>query len=105
MDPEQVAWIRTHHERPDGEGYPDGLTEREISEGTALLALSDAWDVMTISRPYSLPKTVDEALAECGSLIGLQFTEDAVVALMQLQLSGELGPAESARAALAGRSR
>jgi putative nucleotidyltransferase with HDIG domain len=105
LAPEQVVWIRTHHERPDGEGYPDGLAAYEISEGAALLALADAWDVMTISRPYSLPKTVDEALAECNSLIGVQFTEAAVAALMQLYLAGELEPAETGRAALAGRSR
>ncbi|MDQ6744533.1 MAG: diguanylate cyclase, partial [Actinomycetota bacterium] len=57
----QVEWIRTHHERPDGAGYPRGLAEREIPEGARLLALADAWDVMTVSRPYSLPKTVPEA--------------------------------------------
>ena len=57
LAPEQVVWIRIHHERPDGEGYPDGLSGDEIPEGAALLALADAWDVMTISRPYSRPKT------------------------------------------------
>ena len=89
---EQVEWIRTHHERPDGEGYPDGLTDEEIPEGGALLALADAWDVMTVSRPYGVPKSVDVALAECVSLAGQQFTEEAVAALLQLQGEGKLSP-------------
>jgi diguanylate cyclase (GGDEF)-like protein/putative nucleotidyltransferase with HDIG domain len=88
--PEQVEWIRTHHERPDGRGYPRGLEEIEIPEGAALLALADAWDVMTVSRSYSLPKPVDEALAECSSLVGAQFTAGAVVALRRLHAAGEL---------------
>ena len=87
---EQVEWIRTHHERPDGDGYPDGLTDDEIPEGGALLALADAWDVMTVSRPYGVPKSVDVALAECVSLAGQQFTDDAVKALLQLHGEGEL---------------
>jgi diguanylate cyclase (GGDEF)-like protein len=89
---EQVEWIRTHHERPDGDGYPDGLTDEEIPEGGALLALADAWDVMTVSRPYGVPKSVDVALAECVSLAGKQFTDDAVAALLQLEGEGKLSP-------------
>ncbi len=86
----QVEWIRTHHERPDGTGYPRGMREHEIPEGARLLALADAWDVMTVSRPYSLPKSVRDALAECRELIGLQFTQAAVAALEELHDRGEL---------------
>ncbi len=96
LAPEQVEWIRTHHERPDGEGYPDGLASDEISEGAALLTLADAWDVMTISRPYSVPKTVEQALPECELLIGRQFTRPAVAALLKLHASGELLPVDPA---------
>ena len=102
LAPEQVDWIRTHHERPDGDGYPDGLTYVEISEGAALLSLADAYDVMTISRPYSVPKTAQEALGECESLIGRQFTRSAVGALIQLYEDHELSSVEPARAVLAG---
>jgi diguanylate cyclase (GGDEF)-like protein/putative nucleotidyltransferase with HDIG domain len=87
---EQVEWIRTHHERPDGTGYPRGLCEAQIPEGAALLAVADAWDVMTSGRPYSKPKTVDVALAECAQLVGGQFTRDAVGALLKLHAGGEL---------------
>ncbi|HEY2769664.1 MAG TPA: diguanylate cyclase [Solirubrobacteraceae bacterium] len=90
LAPEQVEWIRTHHERPDGTGYPRGLRGSEISEGAALLAAADAWDVMTQSRSYSLPKRPDDALAECVDLIGRQFTKTAVEALVTLHAAGEL---------------
>jgi diguanylate cyclase (GGDEF)-like protein len=90
LSPEQVEWIRTHHERPDGEGYPGGLRGAEIPEGAGLLAIADAWDVMTVSRPYSLQKSCEQSLEECLGLAGGQFTETAVSALVALYESGEL---------------
>jgi len=82
LDPEQVAWIRSHHERPDGRGYPDGLRGDEIPEGAALLAVADCFDVMTVARPYSRPMSQAAALAECRALVGAQFTSAAVAALV-----------------------
>jgi putative nucleotidyltransferase with HDIG domain len=90
--PEQVDWIRTHHERPDGGGYPRGLCAEQIPEGAALLAVADAWDVMTASRPYSLPKSPDEALAECVQLVGKQFTKPAVEAMIRVQGEAKAAP-------------
>jgi len=87
---EQVEWIRTHHERPDGMGYPDGLMADEIPDGGSLLALADAWDVMTVSRPYGTPKSFDEALAEVVELEGHQFGERAVAAIKELFAAGDL---------------
>jgi putative nucleotidyltransferase with HDIG domain len=73
LSSDQTAWIRWHHERPDGHGYPDGLTDPEIPEGAAIIALADTWDVMTISRPYSPPMDPTDALQECRQLAGRQF--------------------------------
>jgi diguanylate cyclase (GGDEF)-like protein/putative nucleotidyltransferase with HDIG domain len=87
---EQVEWIRNHHERPDGNGYPRGLGAEEIPEGAALLAVADAWDVMRSGRPYSEPKDGEAALAECARLAGSQFASEAVGALLKLHASGEL---------------
>jgi diguanylate cyclase (GGDEF)-like protein len=98
LSDEQVAWIRGHHERPDGTGYPDGLTDSEIPEGAALLALADAFDVMTLSRPYSAPRSVAEALRECRELVGRQFCEPAVIALEMLAAAGALESAGDPRA-------
>ncbi len=90
LAPEQVEWIRTHHERPDGHGYPRGLRGPEIPEGGALLAAAEAWDAMTASRTYGHPIDKDSALAEFERLVGRQFTKTAVAALMRLDDAGEL---------------
>jgi HD-GYP domain-containing protein (c-di-GMP phosphodiesterase class II) len=82
LSPEQVEWIRDHHERPDGDGYPGGLRAEAIPEGAALLAVADAWDVMTRARPYSPPKPPEQALGEVRALEGRQFTPEAVEALV-----------------------
>ena len=93
LAPDQVRWIRDHHEKPDGTGYPQGLSEGDIPDGAALLAVADAWDAMTAGRPYSAPKPVSSALSECIELVGCQFTKVAVGALMKLHAAGELDAA------------
>ena len=87
---EAVEWIRCHHERPDGQGYPRGLRESDIAEGATLLALADAWDAMRSGRRYRPAKTPEMALAECTERIGSQFTQNAVGALLQLHSTGKL---------------
>jgi len=89
---EQVEWIRAHHERPDGTGYPRGLREPEIPEGAALLSVADAWDVMTSGRDWGAAKSVPAALRECAELVGRQFTRAAVAALIRLHEEGDLLP-------------
>lgn len=81
---EQSNWIRWHHERPDGNGYPDALTDAAIPEGAAIIALADTWDVMTISRPYSSPMDPIAALHECNQLAGRQFRARHVDILTEL---------------------
>jgi diguanylate cyclase (GGDEF)-like protein/putative nucleotidyltransferase with HDIG domain len=93
LDETQIAWIASHHERPDGRGYPLGIDAAALPEGAALLAMADAWDVMTRSRWYAARKSVDEAFAECRELSGRQFTEDAFAALEVLLERKELTPA------------
>ena len=73
LTPQQTDWIRFHHERPDGRGYPNALTDAAIPEGAAIIALADTWDVMTVSRPYSPPMNPATALQECKNLVGRQF--------------------------------
>jgi HD-GYP domain-containing protein (c-di-GMP phosphodiesterase class II) len=81
---EQALWIEQHHERFDGTGYPNALAGGQLSEGAELLALADSWDVMTTVRSYSPAKSEREALAECLSLAGSQFTPTACKALASL---------------------
>jgi diguanylate cyclase (GGDEF)-like protein len=96
---DQVSWIRAHHERPDGGGYPDGLKGNQIPDGAALMALADAWDMMTTGRLYSRPRTTPEAFTECVALRGAQFTDAAVSALIALRHAGLLGPDDEQTAA------
>jgi putative nucleotidyltransferase with HDIG domain len=90
LEDDQVAWIAAHHERPDGTGYPARLRAGAIPEGASLLALADAWDLMTRNRPYAPRQTVEEAMAECIALAGTQFDPAAVQALEALYERGEL---------------
>jgi diguanylate cyclase (GGDEF)-like protein len=96
LSDEQVRWIRGHHERPDGGGYPQALAAEEICDGAALMALADAWDVMVVGRSYNRRKSPEEAFGECVALEGKQFMAVAVDALTALREAGwlelETGP-------------
>jgi putative nucleotidyltransferase with HDIG domain len=65
LDEEQLGWIRHHHERWDGAGYPNGVAGEAIPAGGRLLALAEAWDSMTSSRVYGDALSAADALAEC----------------------------------------
>jgi diguanylate cyclase (GGDEF)-like protein/putative nucleotidyltransferase with HDIG domain len=93
LEEEQIAWIASHHERPDGKGYPGALEGDDIPEGAALLALADAWDVMVSDRSYSAPMTLEAALGEAWARAGTQFAPAAVEALEKLASRGDLMPA------------
>jgi len=88
---EQVAWVRGHHERPDGSGYPDGLRAHEIPLGAALLSVADALDVMTVGRPYRRAMPLAVAVAEIERMVGRQFVPAAAIALRTLHRAGALG--------------
>jgi diguanylate cyclase (GGDEF)-like protein len=96
LSDEQVRWIRGHHERPDGLGYPQGLAAEQICDGAALMALADAWDVMVVGRTYNRRKSPDEAFGECLDLEVKQFMPVAMDALRALREAGwlelETGP-------------
>jgi len=55
-------YVRYHHERYDGKGYPDGLKGEEIPLGSRILTIVDAFDAIRFSRPYKLPISTDEAV-------------------------------------------
>jgi HD-GYP domain-containing protein (c-di-GMP phosphodiesterase class II) len=82
LDAEPTRWVRHHHERWDGRGYPDGLAGDVIPDGAQLLGLADAWDVMTTARSYQPTRTITEARAECLAERGAQFAPEAVDALL-----------------------
>ena len=77
-------WIRHHHERPDGKGYPDGLAETDIPIESSIISAVDAFDAMVggplkeDQRPYRQPMARDAAIAELRRHAGTQFHADVV---------------------------
>ncbi len=72
--------IRSHHERHDGTGYPDGLEGEEIPVSAAIISVCAAFVAMMRHRPYSDAITVEEALAELRRCAGTQFHPGVVAA-------------------------
>ncbi len=73
LDAEQVSWIHSHHERPDGQGYPDALTTPDIPDGALIIAAADAYDAITTGRPYKAAISPTDAIAEMRLHTGTQF--------------------------------
>src|SRR5437763_12151888 len=70
--------IRHHHERWDGEGYPDGLGGEEIPLEARIIAVADSFSAMTAERPYCRRKRLHEARAELERCAGTQFDPEVV---------------------------
>ncbi|MFA6196039.1 MAG: HD domain-containing phosphohydrolase [Sulfurimonas sp.] len=78
--------VRSHHERYDGKGYPQGLRADEIPPLARIMTVADAFDAMTTNRIYKARKNVKEALSELVTLKSIQFDPDVVEkALIALQ--------------------
>jgi putative nucleotidyltransferase with HDIG domain len=73
-----VPYVRWHHERFDGEGYPDARSADSMPLGVALVGVCDAWDALTQSRPYREPLEHDEAVAEMRQHAGRQWSRALV---------------------------
>lgn len=80
--------VEDHHERWDGGGYPRGIHGPEISLGGRILAIADAYEVMTAARPYRRPLRPDVARRELVDGAGIQFDPDLVRGF----LNASLGP-------------
>jgi putative nucleotidyltransferase with HDIG domain len=89
---EIVPCILHHHERVDGNGYPDGLAGDAIPLGARVIAVADAFDAMTTDRPYRRGLAVDAAVAELLKQEGTQFDRRCVLAFAELVMRGEIVP-------------
>src|SRR5208282_6659497 len=67
-----IPIIRHHHERYDGEGYPDGLSGEDIPLDARILAIADVYDAMRSDRPYRRGLTFEEAAQELLNEAGKQ---------------------------------
>jgi diguanylate cyclase (GGDEF)-like protein len=97
----EARWVRHHHERFDGGGYPDGLAGEEIPMESRVILVADAFEAMTSDRPYRQAPGQSFAIVELGRHAGTQFDPAVVEALTRvLSRAGELGrmPAPAAAA-------
>jgi cyclic di-GMP phosphodiesterase len=83
LDGAGLKVVRSHHERWDGSGYPDGLAGDQIPIAARIFALVDAMDAMTTDRPYRLAQAWDEATDEILAQSGKQFDPRVVAAFAQ----------------------
>ncbi len=74
--------VKHHHERWDGGGYPSGLRGEEIPLVSRIIAVADAYDAMTSSRPYREPRSHAEAVAEIERGAGGQLDPGVVAAFL-----------------------
>ena len=68
-----ASWVMAHHERPDGRGYPRGLSGEEIPLEARILAVADAYEAMTCDRVYRRAMPAAKARAELRRCAGSQF--------------------------------
>ncbi|MCB0873548.1 MAG: diguanylate cyclase [Thermoleophilia bacterium] len=89
LSEEQVSWIRAHHERPDGTGYPNGLSGSDIPDGALVIAVADCWDGLH-RTPATSRMDQEQMLADCRQRAGQGLWEDGVDALHRLADQGLL---------------
>jgi HD-GYP domain-containing protein (c-di-GMP phosphodiesterase class II) len=83
---------KSHHERLDGRGYPDGLYDREIPYIAKIVNLADSFDAMTTDRPYKRRRPANEVVEDLQRNSGKQFAPELVTAFfrgMLKELTGE----------------
>ncbi|MGH7173741.1 MAG: HD domain-containing phosphohydrolase, partial [Gemmataceae bacterium] len=80
-----IPIVRSHHERWDGKGYPDGVAGEAISPLARVVALADAFDAMTSDRPYRKGMPPAIAFTEIEKQIGRQFDPTFAAAFLGMQ--------------------
>ena len=82
--PEELGIIRSHHERWDGQGYPDRLAGTEIPELARLLSIADVYDALTSQRSYRDPWSHERANAYLREQAGVSFDPALVAGWLRL---------------------
>jgi putative nucleotidyltransferase with HDIG domain len=78
------AWLLAHHERPDGNGYPSGVTADEIPLEARILSVADAFEAMTSDRIYRPAIGEQAACEELRRGVDAQFDKRVVDALLRV---------------------
>ncbi len=78
---QEVAIVRAHHEKWNGQGYPDGLSNTSIPIGARILAVADTFDALISDRSYHNSRSIAEAIEILTDSSGYDFDPEAVKAL------------------------
>ena len=87
--PELAVGAQSHHERPDGKGYPNHLKGDEIPRVAQIIAVADCFDAMYSNRPYRKRMNFEKAVSIIREVSGTQLTPDVVEAFLRLVDKGE----------------
>ena len=87
--PELAIGARDHHERPDGHGYPRGISSEEIPRVAQIIAVADTFDAMYSDRPYRKRMNFEKVISIIKENSGTQLQEDVVDAFLRLVDRGE----------------
>ena len=86
-----------HHERLDGRGYPDGLTDEQIPLGAKIVSLADSFDAMTTDRPYRRRRSFEDVVRDLRENSGKQFDGKVVAAFARALLKEVNGETKDRR--------
>lgn len=86
-----------HHERLDGRGYPDGLTDHQIPIGAKIVSLADSFDAMTTDRPYKRRRSFEDVVVDLRENSGKQFDGKVVAAFARAILKEVKGETRERR--------
>jgi len=79
-----VAMVKSHHERFDGSGYPDGLRGEDVPMGGRIIAVAEVYDALTTARPYQEKMTPEQAVERMAELSGTVLDPRVYEALVRL---------------------
>ena len=86
-----------HHERVDGRGYPEGLTDEQIPLGAKIVSLADSFDAMTTDRPYRRRRSFEDVVRDLRESSGKQFDGKVVAAFAKAILKEVNGETKERR--------
>lgn len=85
--------VRSHHERMDGQGYPDGIAAQELPLPVRIIGVADSYDAMASNRAYRAARSIDVIVAELERFSGRQFDKEITALFLDMIRNGEIGHA------------